>query len=280
MSVDVGRFARLEVTRLEEIGARLDAGSMGELLLPARFVPAGCKPGDLVMVFVSLDSEDRPIATTETPKAQVNECAWLKAVSVSDVGAFLDWGLAKDLFVPFSEQRVPMQVGQSYLVYIYEDNTGRLAATTKLNRFIKDRAQGLSERQEVSLLIADRTDLGTKAIINHEFWGLLYQDQLFKSVRKGQRLQGYVQRIRPDGKIELSLYEPGYGKVSDFAESVLDALRKNDGYLPLTDKSPPDAIYKMFNVSKSVFKQAVGALYKKHLIVIEKEGIRLIEQTS
>lgn len=273
--VNVGRYERLKVTRIEDIGARLDAGVMGELLLPARYVPSGCKPGDQLMVFVSLDSEDRPIATTEKAKAQVGEAAWLKVVSVTDVGAFLDWGLSKDLFVPFSEQRVPMQEGRSYLVYVYEDNTGRLAATTKLNRFIKDRAEGLTERQEVSLLIGDQTDLGVKAIVNHEFWGLLYQDQLFKAVRKGQRISGYVKRIRPDGKIELSLYEPGYGKVSEFAESVLDALKKNNGFLPLTDKSPPEAIYETFNVSKSVFKQAIGALYKKHLILIEKDGIRL-----
>lgn len=275
--IDVGRYARLKVVRIEDIGARLDAGSMGELLLPARYVPEGCKPGDKLMVFVSLDSEDRPIATTEKPKAQVHECAWLKVVSVSNVGAFLDWGLSKDLFVPFSEQGVRMQEGRSYLVYVYEDNTGRLAATTKLNRFIKDRAEGLVDNQEVSLLIGDKTDLGVKAVVNHEFWGLLYHDQLFKPVRKGQSLSGYIKRIRPDGKIELSLYQPGYGKVSDFAESVLDALKSSDGFLPLNDKSSPDVIYSRFNVSKGVFKQAIGALYKKHLIVIEKTGIRLIE---
>jgi predicted RNA-binding protein (virulence factor B family) len=250
---------------------------MGELLLPARYVPADCKPGDKLMVFVSLDSEDRPIATTETPKAEVNECAWLKVVSVSDVGAFLDWGLSKDLFVPFSEQGVRMQEGRSYLVYIYEDNTGRLAATTKLNRFIKDKAEGLTDKQEVSLVIGDITDLGVKAVINHEFWGLLYHDQLFKPVRKGQTHAGYVRRIRQDGKVELSLYQPGYGKVSEFAESIIDALKASNGFLPLNDKSAPEAIYSNFNVSKGVFKQAIGALYKKHLILIEKEGIRLIE---
>lgn len=275
--IDVGRYARLKVLRIEDIGARLEAGSMGELLLPAKYVPADCKPGDKLMVFVSLDSEDRPIATMETPKAQVNECAWLKVVSVSDVGAFLDWGLSKDLFVPFSEQGVKMQEGRSYLVYIYEDNTGRLAATTKLNRFIKDKAEGLSDNDEVNLVIADTTDLGVKAVINHEFWGLLYHDQLFKPVRKGQSHAGYVRRIRQDGKVELSLYQPGYGKVSEFAESIIDALKASKGFLPLNDKSAPEAIYSTFNVSKGVFKQAIGALYKKHLILIEKEGIRLIE---
>lgn len=275
--IEVGRYARLKVLRIEDIGARLDAGSMDELLLPARYVPADCKPGEMLMVFVSLDSEDRPIATTETPKAEVNECAWLKVVSVSDVGAFLDWGLSKDLFVPFSEQGVRMQEGRSYLVYIYEDNTGRLAATTKLNRFIKDKAEGLTDKQEVSLVIGDITDLGVKAVINHEFWGLLYHDQLFKPVRKGQTHAGYVRRIRQDGKVELSLYQPGYGKVSEFAESIIDALKASNGFLPLNDKSAPEAIYSNFNVSKGVFKQAIGALYKKHLILIEKEGIRLIE---
>lgn len=275
--IEVGRYARLKVLRIEDIGARLDAGSMGELLLPAKYVAADCKPGDKLMVFVSLDSEDRPIATTEKPKAQVNECAWLKVVSVSEVGAFLDWGLSKDLFVPFSEQNVKMQEGRSYLVYIYEDNTGRLAATTKLNRFIKDKAEGLADNEEVNLIIGDTTDLGVKAVINHEFWGLLYHDQLFKPVRKGQSHAGYVRRIRQDGKVELSLYQPGYGKVSEFAESIIDALKASNGFLPLNDKSAPEAIYSTFNVSKGVFKQAIGALYKKHLILIEKEGIRLIE---
>ncbi|MBS3804110.1 MAG: GntR family transcriptional regulator [Oleiphilaceae bacterium] len=276
--VDVGRYERLKVTRIEDIGVRLDAGVTGELLLPNRYVPADTKVGDHLMVFVSLDSEDRPIATTEKAKAQVGECAWLKVVSVSSVGAFLDWGLSKDLLVPFAEQRVPMEEGRSYLVYVYEDNTGRLAASTKLNRFLKEQAEGLAERQEVQLLIADKTDLGVKAIVNHEFWGLLYQDQLFKPVRKGQKMTGYVKRLRPDGKIELSLYEAGYGKVSDFAERVLDAIKQSGGFLPLTDKSPPEVIYKQFNVSKSVFKQAIGALYKKQLIAIEKEGLRLKSQ--
>lgn len=274
---DVGQFARLAVLRLDDIGARLDAGELGELLLPLRYVPMDCSPGDKVMVFISLDSEDRPVATTETPKAQVNECAWLKVVSVSAVGAFLDWGLSKDLLVPFAEQGTPMQEGRSYLVYIYRDNTGRLAASTRLNRFISDQATGLAENQEVELVIGDRTDLGIKAVINHQFWGLLYHDQVFTPVRKGQKVSGYIKRIRPDGKVELSLYQPGYGKVSEFAESVLDALKASDGFLPLTDKSPPEAIYKRFNVSKGVFKQAIGALYKKHLIAIEKEGIRLLE---
>lgn len=274
--VVIGRRNRLAIKRLDEIGARLDGGRFGEILLPQRYLAASVRPGDQLDVFIYRDSEDRLIATTETPKVEVGQCAWLKVVSVSAVGAFLDWGLAKDLLVPFAEQPAArMQEGRHYLVRVFVDNTHRIAASAKLDRFLLDEAEGLEPGQQVSLLIADKTDLGVKAIVNHRFWGLLYHDSLFKPVRKGQALEGFIKRIRDDQKIELALERPGYVKVGGIAETVLQRLQDAGGFLPFSDKSPPELIAAEFQVSKGVFKQAIGALYKKGLIHIEKDGIRL-----
>jgi predicted RNA-binding protein (virulence factor B family) len=273
--VVIGRKNRLAVKRLDEIGARLDGGRLGEILLPQRYLSARLKPDDQVEVFIYRDSEDRLIATTETPRAEVGQCAFLRVVSVSAVGAFLDWGLPKDLLVPFAEQPKRMEVGRHYLVRLFVDNTHRIAASARLDRFLLDEAEGLEQGQAVSLLIADKTDLGVKAVVNHRFWGLLYHDTLFKPVRKGQALEGFVKRIREDGKIELTLDRPGYDKVDGVADTILGRLRDNDGFLPLNDKSSPEVIVAEFQVSKGVFKQAIGALYKKRLIRIEKGGIRL-----
>lgn len=273
--VVIGRRNRLIVKRLDEVGARLDGERLGDILLPQRYLSAQLKPGDQIEVFIYRDSEDRLIATTETPRAEVGQCAWLPVVSVSPVGAFLDWGLPKDLLVPFAEQPKRMEVGRHYLVRLFVDNTHRIAASARLDRFLLDEAEGLEPGQAVSLLIADKTDLGVKAIVNHRFWGLLYHDTLYKPVRKGQSLEGYVKRIREDGKIELTLDRPGYDKVGAVADEILARLKANDGFLPLTDKSPPDLIAAEFQVSKGVFKQAIGALYKKRLIRIGRDGIRL-----
>ncbi|WP_097458646.1 CvfB family protein [Mangrovitalea sediminis] len=276
--VVIGRFNRLKVIRQQEEGARLDGGPLGQLLLPRRYMPETLQNGDFLDVFLYLDSEDRPIATTERPLAQVGECAWLKVVSVTPVGAFLDWGLPKDLMVPFAEQRRPMQEGRHYLVYLFEDNTGRIAASSKLNRFIADTAPSGSYKpgQAVSLTIGERTDLGVKAIIEHQTWGLLYHDDIFRPVRQGQRLTGYIKRLRPDGKVELSLQQPGYAKVDSLTDKILRELQANGGYLPLSDKSPPEAIKARFHVSKNTFKQAIGGLYKQQRIRIEKDGIHLV----
>lgn len=274
--VVIGRKNRLAIKRLDEIGARLEGGRFGDILLPQRYLSAAAKPGDELEVFVYRDSEDRIIATTETPKVEVGQCAWLKVVSVSPVGAFLDWGLPKDLLVPFAEQPAQrMQEGRNYLVRVFVDNTHRIAASAKLNRFLLDEAEGLEQGQQVSLLIADKTDLGVKAIVNHQFWGLLYHDSLFKPVRKGQTVDGFIKRIREDGKIELTLERPGYVKVGGIADDILQRLQDAGGFLPISDKSPPELIAAEFQISKGAFKQAIGALYKKRLIRIEKGGIRL-----
>lgn len=272
--VVIGRQNRLKVNRLDETGARLEGGRLGEILLPRRYVPEPCQPGDTLDVFVYLDSEDRLIATTETPRAEVGQCAWLKVVAVTPVGAFLDWGLPKDLLVPFAEQTRPMEAGRSYLVRLFVDNTHRIAASARIDRFLQDEAEGLAAGQKVSLIIADRTDLGVKAIVDHRYWGLIYHDNLFRNVRKGQTLAGYIKRIRDDGKLELSLDQPGYGKVDPVAEKILASLDEAGGFLPLNDKSPPERISAQFHISKGVFKQAIGALFKRRLIRIEKDGIR------
>lgn len=273
--LNIGQNQRLTCKSIESQGVCLDNAQGDQVWLPRHEAPAGLAPGDALDVFVYIGNDNQPVATTQRALAQVGECAWLKVVSESRVGAFLDWGIPKDLLVPFAEQVRPMQVGRHQLVYVYRDNSGRLAASSRLNRFIRDQTEGLKERDAVQLIIADRTDLGVKAVVNHQFWGLLYADELLTPVRKGQRLTGYIKRLRDDGRIELSLQQPGYAKVGGITEQILERLQQSGGYLPLNDKSPPELIYKMFAVSKGAFKQAVGALLKQRKIMFERDGIRL-----
>lgn len=226
-----------------------------------------------------MDAEGHLAATAKIPLAQAGEFAWLKVVSINYYGAFLDWGLAKNLLAPFGEQIGEMEVGQSYLVKLFLDDKGRVAATAKIDKFIADEVDEPAEfkiGQKVALLIADKTELGFKAIVNNSHWGLLYQNELFQPLRKGQKLDGYIKQIRDDKKIDLTLNQPGYSKVDPLAEKILARLKENDGVLPLSDKSPPEAIYAAFGVSKAVFKQAIGALYKQQLIKIAKDSIRLV----
>jgi len=237
---------------------------------------ANCQLGDALAVFVYVDSEGHLAATTKMPLAQVDDIAWLKVVSLNYVGAFLDWGLPKDLLVPFSEQHHEMEVGKSYLVKVFLDDKNRIAATTKIDRFITDESVDFEAGQKVSLIIADKTELGVKAIVNNTHWGMLYQNELFQPVKRGQKLDGYIKQIREDHKIDLILHQPGYGKVVSLTDNILIKLKENDGVLMLSDKSPPEAIYATFGVSKKVFKQAIGALYKKKLISLDKNGINLI----
>jgi predicted RNA-binding protein (virulence factor B family) len=232
--------------------------------------------GDTLDVFVYVDSEGHLAATTQKPLAQADEVAWLKVASINYIGAFLDWGLPKNLLVPFSEQHHEMEVGKSYLVKLFLDDKGRMAATTKLDEWLEEESVDFKPGQKVSLIIADKTDLGYKAVVNNSHWGLLYKNEVFQPLRKGQKLEGYIKQIREDKKIDLMLHEPGYGKVEPLTDKILTRLKQNDGYLTLSDKSPPEAIYAAFGVSKKVFKQAIGALYKKQLIRIETNGIRLV----
>jgi len=274
--LNIGKINKLNVVKKQGTDVYLDSGISGKVLLADKKLTASCQVGDTLEVFVYVDSEGHLAATTKTPLAQVDEIAWLKVVSLNYVGAFLDWGLPKDLLVPFSEQHHEMEVGRSYLVKVFLDDKNRIAATTKIDRFIADESVDFEVGQKVSLIIAEKTELGFKAIVNNTHWGLLYQNELFQPLRKGQKLDGYIKKIRDDHKIDLSLHHPGYGKVVSLTDNILIKLKENDGVLMLSDKSPPEAIYAAFGVSKKVFKQAIGALYKKKLITLDKSGIRLV----
>jgi len=274
--LNIGKTNKLNVVKKQGADVYLDNGTSGKVMLADKKMSATCQVGDTLEVFVYVDSEGHLAATTKIPFAQVDDIAWLKVVSLNYVGAFLDWGLPKDLLVPFSEQHHEMEVGRSYLVKVFLDDKNRIAATTKIDRFINDESVDFEVGQKVSLIIAEKTELGFKAIVNNTHWGLLYQNELFQALRKGQKLDGYIKKIRDDQKIDLSLHHPGYGKVVSLTDNILIKLKENDGVLMLSDKSPPEAIYAAFGVSKKVFKQAIGALYKKKLITLDKNGIRLI----
>ncbi len=273
----IGQWNELRVIKELDFGVYLDADELGEVLLPRRYVPENCQPEDTVRVFIYLDSEDRYIATTETPYATVGDFALLKVVAVNNFGAFLDWGLLKDLLVPFREQKQKMEVGRSYLVYLYiDEDSQRIAASNKLNKFLDKTPHDFEEGQEVQLIIAKKTDLGYKTIVDGTHWGILYENEIFQTLHIGQSIKGYVKKIREDQKIDLSLQPAGYEKIPDLAEIILQELKKNKGLLPINDKSSAEVIYARFGVSKKSFKKAVGNLYKKRLITIEKSGLRLV----
>lgn len=276
---DIGKLNELRVVKELDFGIYLDGGDSGEILMPKRYVPEGCKVDDMLEVFIYLDSEDRIIATTEKPYAMVNDFVFLKVVAVNSAGAFLDWGLPKDLLVPYSEQRPVMKEGESYVVRVYLDlNSSRLAASSKLDKFLHDEPGNFQPGQEVDLLICEQTDLGWKAIINNSHWGVLYDNEIFLELKKGQTIKGFIKKIRDDNKIDLCLQKPGYEKVDDISEAIITALKAQGGFIPVTDKSSPEIIYKLFGISKKTYKKAIGAIYRKKLISIENDGIRLINQ--
>lgn len=280
--VKVGRTNVLEVVKRLPFGAYLSPGSnkksfdREEILLPKRYEPEDCKVGDLLKVFIYFDSEDRIIATNETSLAQVDECAYLKVVDVNKVGAFLDIGLMKDLFVPFAEQEKRMEVGESYVVYVYLDEySGRMMASSKLDKFLHETSHYHKENQEVDLLIYAETDLGYKAVMGSNYLGLLYSNEIFQTLKIGEKLKGYVKGMRADKKLDLTLQLPSQSTRSDLANQILDHIKEQGGSSKLTDKSAPDDIYKQFSVSKKAYKKALGALYKRKMIVIEKNKITL-----
>ena len=224
-----------------------------------------------------LDSEDRLTATTQQPYAMVDQFANLRVVAVTAIGAFLDWGMPKDLLVPFREQKIKMREGQSYIVRIYFDRaSGRLAASSKLDRFLDKSDADYETGEKVDLLICAKTDLGYKAIINEAHWGVVFHNEVFSPLERGQRIEGFIKQLRPDGKIDLCLQKPGYEKVTDLTAVILRYLEKQGGFMPITGKSSPEEIYKRFGVSKKTYKQAIGALYKKRKIEFVDEGTRLV----
>lgn len=273
---DLGRYNRLCVTRLVDAGALLDGGDLGEILLPKRFVDAALRPGSEIEVFVYNDSEDRPAATLDRPRAQVGECAYLKVVGTSKFGAFLDWGLPKDLLVPFGEQHKPMQKGYSYTVYLYVDaETRRIAASSRLEKYLSLDGRGFKPRQPVDCLIYGRSDLGFKAVVNGTHLGQFYDTETFRPLHYGERIGAYIKQVRKDGKIDLVLQLPSAQQRDQLGEAILEHLRQNQGISTLTDNSPPDDIYRTFGVSKANYKKALGRLYKQREIVIEKNRITL-----
>lgn len=277
--IKVGHTHQLEVIKALDFGFYLDAKELGEVLLPNKYAPKDLSVGDSLYVFLYLDSEDRPIATTKTPKAKVGEFAYLKVVARTHVGAFLDWGLEKDVLVPFAEQHLAMDVDKSYLVYLYLDkNDGRIVASSKIDKFLDDeKPHDYTPQQQVDLIIANSTDLGFKAIINHSHWGVLYKNDVFQTLSFGQSKKGFIKRIRPDGKIDLSL-QGGKETRDKYSKIILNYLEKHNGFAHIHDKSSPEIIADTFGMSKGAFKKAIGGLYKQRIISISKDGIRLTEQ--
>lgn len=274
--IQIGRFNKLKVLKHVDFGVYLDGQEEGEILLPLRYMPENCEIGEEVEVFICHDSEDRLMATTEKPKGVVGDFVLLKVLATSSVGAFLDWGLAKDLFLPFAEQTRPLRVGQDVLIYIYVDKSGRLAASMRLERNIEKTDAKYEEGQTVELLIASRTDLGFKAIIENRHWGVLYGNEVFQPLRIGQKIQGYIKKMREDGKIDLSLQRTGHKAAQeDIGPKILRLLKEQNGFLAINDKTPPEDIYRLLGVSKKQYKIALGGLYKKRLITVDEDGIRL-----
>ncbi len=277
--VEIGRMNRLEIVRQSDFGLLLDGGDLGEILLPKRYVESGMKPGDHLDVFVMLDSEDRLTATTQRPVAMVGEFALLRVKEITPIGAFLDWGMPKDLFVPFREQRVKMRAGESYLVHIYFDRaSGRIAATSKLDKCLEESRRTYRMGEQVDLMIWQQSDLGYKAIIGNERWGMIFHNEVFQPLARGQRLKGYIKQVRPDGRIDLCIQKPGYEKVTNLTDDILRKLKEQGGFLPITDKTPPGEIYSLFGVSKKTYKKSIGALYKKRIVAVEEGGVRLLRK--
>lgn len=274
----IGRYNSLQVVKLADFGLFLDGGADGEILLPKRYIPKGepCEVGDWLNVFIYLDSEDRLIATTEKPKVQVGGFASLKVVDINRIGLFFDWGLPKDLLMPHSEEKRPLQVGDYCVVHVYLDRSRRITATARLDRYLDKTPPSYQVGQAVDLLVVEQTDLGFKAIIEGQHWGLIHKNEAFKFLRGGSQEKGFIKELRADGKISLSLQPVGQLARDELSEQILAALRTSGGSLPLSDKSEPAAISKAFGVSKGNFKKAIGGLFKQGVIAIHDDRIELI----
>lgn len=276
MALSLGKMNLMKVTRKVDFGLYLDGGHVGDILLPTRYVPKGTKIGDEIEVFLYLDQEERPIATTQRPLAMVGDFAFLKVAWVNEHGAFLDWGLMKDVFCPFREQKMRMEKDRSYIVHIHLDEESyRIVASAKVEHFLSQERPQYVPNDEVKILVWQKTDLGFKVIVDNKFAGLIYDNQIFREVHTGDSLRAYVSAIRPDGKLDISLQKTGREQTLDFSERLHEYLFHHDGYCPFTDKSPAEEIYAEFKVSKKVFKKAVGDLYKQHIITIAPDGIEL-----
>jgi predicted RNA-binding protein (virulence factor B family) len=274
--IKVGQYNTLTVQRLTDFGLYLDDGAAG-ILLPKRFVPEGAKPGDELEVFIYHDGEDRLIATTQKPFATVGEIANLKVVNATPQGAFLDWGLMKDLFVPRSKQVSFMRVGAHYLVRLYiDEQTGRTAATEKIDQFLSNDLLTVKEKDIVHLTVYRRTDIGYVVIINHQHTGVIHHNEIYRNISAGDSFEGFIKTIRPGNKIDVAAGKPGRARVETETEKILRLLQENNGYLPYYDKSSPVEIYDVFGMSKKTFKMAIGGLYKQKKIELVSAGIKLV----
>lgn len=277
--IRLGKYNQLEVVRRADFGIYLDGKDDGDILLPLKEVPEGTEIGDMLNVFIYLDQEERLIATTHTPLVQVGGFACLEVAWVNEYGAFLNWGLLKDLFVPFREQKAKMKVGGHYVVYCYEDEqTHRIAATAKIDRYLAKDMPDYAPEEQVSLLVWQQTDLGWKVIVDNKYAGLVYKDEIFSPVHTGDTPTGYVKQVREDGKMDISLQPSGRANVVGFADKLLQYLAQHDGHTSFNDHSSADAIADEFGVSKKTFKKGVGELYRKRLILVTDDGLTLVKK--
>jgi predicted RNA-binding protein (virulence factor B family) len=274
--IQIGKSYPLEVVKEVSFGVYLNAHELGQILLPKKFVPKGSAIGDSIDVFIYLDSEDIVIATTQKPLAQVGEFAYLKAVATSSYGAFLDWGLDKDLLLPFGEQHREIEVGRSYLVYVYANQADeRIVASAKVDKFLDKTEPNYQVGEEVEIYIGGSTDLGFKAIINHQHWGVLFQNEVFQRLSFGQKINAFIKQVRPDGKIDLILQEGAQQSFDKHSETIINKLHRAGGFLPLTDKTDAEVIYEQLGMSKKAFKRAIGGLFKAGQLNIDNDGLRL-----
>lgn len=275
--INIGEFNTLEILRDTEPGMFLGDTDGNEVLLPNRYVEAVFKVGDDIEVFIYLDNDERLVAVTDEPHITKGDFAVLRCNAVNDYGAFLDWGMVKELFCPFKEQAFPMKKGGWYLVHCYlDEKSERLVASSKTNRFLDNEALSVSEFEEVNLIVSHPSDFGMNVIVNKQHMGLIYKDNIFQELSIGDRLKGVVKKIRPGNKLDIALGQIGYRNIEPNAKKILETLEDNSGYLPLHDKSTPEAIKEALEMSKKNFKKAIGTLYKQKQITIEKEGIRLV----
>jgi uncharacterized protein len=281
MKIKLGAFNTLEVVKNVDFGIYLDGGDDEEILLPTRYVPDGTAPGDMLRVFIYLDNEERLIATTLEPKVQVGGFAYLEVAWTNEYGAFLNWGLMKDLFVPFREQKMRMIKGNSYFIHCHlDDESYRIVASAKIEHYLSTDSPEYTESEEVDLLIWQKTDLGFKAIVDNKFGGLIYDNEIFRPLHTGDHLTGYIKQVREDNKIDVMLQKPGFEIVDSFAKELYDYLKAHDGNIAFSDKTSPEDIYNEFGVSKKVFKKGVGELYKKRVILITDQGMAIAPEKT
>lgn len=275
----IGSTNILKVSRHAEAGVYLADAEGVEVLLPNRYVPEVCRVGDEIEVFVYTDGEDRPIAATQKPVAEAGEFALMQVKQVTDFGAFLEWGVMKDLLVPFSEQRGDLKEGDKAFVYVYEDNvTHRVVASAKWEKFTNSDVSGLKKGDKVGLIIAAKSDLGYKVVIDGEYKGLIFNSDVCRPLHIGEKVDGYIYRVREDGKVDVRLKSEGYDSIGGEAEKILAKLKAEGGFIAVTDKSAPEEIAELFSMSKKTYKKAVGDLYKRHLIAIYYNGLKLLKQ--